>query len=375
MKFLVLNHFFGEFTGSEINALQLCVALREAGHVADIGTFEMRGLLLERTRQHGISVLNVREDDGPPLDYDVIWAHHAPVLTHLLFRRSLGPCRVVFSSLSPLTPMESPPTYFEELPRVLAHSPYNVDYLRDLGLPAERIFYFPNFAPKAFFARQRPVRDGGLRRIAVVSNHPPEEVRQMAATARNDGMTVDFIGQEERPVYVDETVLTAYDLVISIGKTVPYAFAQRVPVYCYDHFGGPGYLHADNFERARHGNFCGRSFWRKLTADELFADIQAGYASVTPATLDFLHAKACALFSLEANLEAFCVELAAMPVTDVEAIRRRHGAAGRLNDVYMGVLRHRLALEDQLRARVELPVPSSPPPEPRRRSWWSGFLR
>lgn len=373
MRFLVLNHFFGEFTGSEINALQLCVALREAGHVADIGTFELRGPLLERARSHGIDVLDLVEDDGPPLDYEVIWAHHAPLLTHVVFRRILAPCRVVFSSLSPLTAMESPPTYVADLPRVLAHSPYNVDYLLGLGLPEERIHYFPNFASEAFFARQRPAQAGGLGRIVVVSNHPPDEVRQMAATARQDGLTVDFIGQDHRTVYVDETVLPAYDLVISIGKTVSYALAQRVPVYCYDHFGGPGYLDADNFERARHGNFCGRSFWRTLTAAELYADIRTGYAAVTDATLDFLQAKARTLFSLETNLEQMCAELASMPETNLDALRQRHVLAGRLNDVYMGSLRHRMGLEASLRSVNE--APEDPVRNRRRstRSWWASF--
>ncbi|CAM2932238.1 glycosyltransferase [Rariglobus hedericola] len=354
MRVLVLNHIFGEFTGSEIYALQLCAALREAGHEADIGTFEPRGPLLERARDLGIRVHDVLNDEGPALDYDVLWAHHAPVLTHVIFRRTLVPCRVIFSSLSPLTAMACPPTYFEDLDRVLAHSPYNVDYLRKLGVLEERLHLFPNFAPKAFFAKQRAAPHGGLKRIAVVSNHRTEEVQAMAVCARQDGVQVDFIGGDH-PVFVDETVLIDYDLVISIGKTVPYAFAQRVPVYCYDHFGGPGYLNADNFEAARYGNFCGRSFYRKLTAVELYADIKAGYASVTPATLDFLHEKARTLFSLEINLGRVCAELAVLQPTDLDALRRRHIVAGRLNDVYMGCLRNRIHFERLLKARGSKP--------------------
>jgi hypothetical protein len=370
MRFLVLNHFFGEFTGSEINALQLCVALREAGHVADIGTFELRGPLLERARKHGIQLHNLAEDDGPALDYEVIWAHHSPVLTQLIFRRALVPCRVLFSSLSPLTAMESPPSYFADLDRLLAHSPFNVDYLQGLGLPTERIRYFPNFAPEAFFSLQRPANQRGLQRIVVVSNHPPEEVRAMAVIARESGMHVDFIGQDS-PVFVDETVLPGYDLVVSIGKTVPYALAQRVPVYCYDHFGGPGYLTAENFERARHGNFCGRSFWRKLTALELYEDIRAGYALATGATLDFLHDKARTLFSLESNLASLCVELESMPVTDLGGLRQRHAIAGRLNDIYMQSLRHRLSLEASLRSKAERPLQSR---SHRPQRWWTRLL-
>lgn len=345
MRFLVLNHIFGEFTGSEINVLQVCEALRAAGHGAEIGTFEARGPLLARARDLGIAVNLLLADSGPALDHDVIWAHHAPVLTHVLFRRETVPCRVVFSSLSPLTPMESPPTYFADLDLLLGHSPYNVEHLLGMGAEAWRIHYFPNFAPEAFFARQRPARAGGLRRMAVVSNHPPDEVRRMARIARTKGVQVDFIGRD-RSVFVDESVLPGYDLAVTIGKTAPYAFAQRVPLYCYDHFGGPGYIDEANFEKARHGNFCGRSFWRKLPAEELWADIEAGHAkAVSGAALDFLHGRTRALFSLETNLAGVCERIAALPFTDVAGLRRRHAAAGRLNDAYMGCLRNRLRLE------------------------------
>ena len=188
-----------------------------------------------------------------------------------------------------------------------------------------------------------------------------------------DGLTVDFIDQGQRTVYVDETVLPAYDLVVSIGKTVPYALAQRVPVYYNDHFGGPGYLDAHNFERARHGNFCGRAFWRTLNAAELYADIKAGHAAATGAPLDFLQARARSLFSLETNLERMCAELASMPETDLDALRRRHALAGRLNDVYMDSLRHRMGLEASLRSVNE--APADPAGDRRRsaRSWWPLF--
>ncbi len=350
MRVLILNHYFGNFTGSEINALQLCVALREAGHHADIGAFEIRGPLLKQAEAHGIQLHLLLPDKGPALEYDLIWAHHAPVLTHVIFRRELAPCRVLFSSLSPLTALESPPAYYQELEWLLAHSPYNVAALQALGLPEERIHYFPNFVPKAFFLRPRPAAQHGLRRIAVVSNHSPEEVAQMVTAARADGLHVDLIGTD-RAIFIDETVLPDYDLVITIGKTVPYCFAQRVPVYCYDHFGGPGYIDANNHDLAQYGNFCGRSFYRKLTGDQLYADIQAGYAAATGPSLDFLHEKARSLFSLEPNLQALLTKLVAMPKTDLAALRDKHVVAGRLNDAYLECLRRALHFEAELKRR------------------------
>jgi len=354
VRFLVLNHAFRGCTGSEINALQLCEALRTMGHEADVGTFEPGRPLTARAERSGITVRDLLEEDDTPLDYDLVWAHHAPVLTYLLFRRRLRDCRLLFSSLSPLTAMESPPAFLGEISRYLVHSPYNRDHLRDLGIPADRIRYFPNFAPEAFFAHPRPAPPRRLATIAIVSHHPPDEVKRFALLARRRGMRVDYIG-EPRPVYIDETVLPAYDLVVSIGRTAQYCFAQRVPFYCYDHFGGPGYITSENFERAQHGNFCGRSFWRKLTAAGLYQEITHGYAAAV-AGLDGLRARARSLFHLETNLAALISELPALPVTDFAALRARHPVAGRLNDIYLESLRNRLRYERTLCSRLRQPL-------------------
>ena len=69
------------------------------------------------------------------------------------------------------------------------------------------------------------------------------------------------------------------DLVISIGKTIPYALVSRIPVYVYDHFGGPGYLSSQNFEMAALYNFTGRCSNRKLSAKEIFDEVIEGYAA------------------------------------------------------------------------------------------------
>ena len=59
---------------------------------------------------------------------------------------------------------------------------------------------------------------------------------------------------------------------------VPYALVAHTPVYVYDHFGGPGYLTADNFDAAARFNFTGRCCERRLTGEELRRDILEGYA-------------------------------------------------------------------------------------------------
>lgn len=69
------------------------------------------------------------------------------------------------------------------------------------------------------------------------------------------------------------------DAVITIGKTVQYALAMKRPVYCYDRFGGPGWLDHRNVELAAHYNFSGRCCSRRIAADEIVSEIVQGYSS------------------------------------------------------------------------------------------------
>ena len=54
-------------------------------------------------------------------------------------------------------------------------------------------------------------------------------------------------------------------------------FASTTPLYCYDRFGGPGYLEPEEFEEAKRTNYSGRSNPKKLSAEELVEDLIRGY--------------------------------------------------------------------------------------------------
>ena len=66
---------------------------------------------------------------------------------------------------------------------------------------------------------------------------------------------------------------------ISIGKSVIYAIAQRRPVFMYDHFGGDGWLTRDNFATNLYHNFSGRPRLRRLAPDALAAELLSGYGA------------------------------------------------------------------------------------------------
>ena len=73
-------------------------------------------------------------------------------------------------------------------------------------------------------------------------------------------------------------------MIISIGKTVQYALGMGIPVYNYDHFGGSGYVTLENIDKEEHHNFCGKSFCRKLSSEEIAKEILEGFSKVVEQT-------------------------------------------------------------------------------------------
>ena len=51
---------------------------------------------------------------------------------------------------------------------------------------------------------------------------------------------------------------------------------SNTPIYCYDHFGGPGYLNTENFSKAKYFNFSGRGFSRK-DANTIASEVIDGF--------------------------------------------------------------------------------------------------
>ena len=335
MKVLILNQLIVNFTGSEINAVQIAKALGAKGHRVDIGTFIFRNPLKKIADQQNLHVFNLISHSFDS-DYDLIWAHHAPTLTYFLYHHAVSSPKLIFSSLSTIINLEAPPLYIDEIPLFLSHNPVNSRILISNGVPEDKIYYFPNFASAQFFSHPRSDFAFTPKKIAVVSNHPPQELRKFAALAKKRNAVVEFIGIEDKPVYVDEQLLGEFDLVITIGKTVFYYFAMKIPVYCYDHFGGPGYIKPKNFEMSREHNFSGLGFNRFLDAKELAADIFSGYAEATQ-RLDYLNEKCFMYFNLEKNLDALLERIEGLPSLDVAHFRRNNSLAKRTYGAYMNV--------------------------------------
>jgi hypothetical protein len=217
--------------------------------------------------------------ESPP---DLAWIQHSILPRELLL--SAPAVVFVFNHMSHILPAEF--TMAADLENSLAsavvfESPRSLEIHRATGVydrvdPA-RLQVFGNPAPAAFSAQSG--RESATPRLLAVSNHIPPELAEAL-----DELTADFdltiIGSQlelgAKPQRVTADVLAEFDAVISIGKTVQYALVGGIPVYCYDHFGGPGWIDRANIEHSRWQNFSGRESVTKPSED-IVREVRDGY--------------------------------------------------------------------------------------------------
>ncbi|MCK0208729.1 glycosyltransferase family 4 protein [Starkeya koreensis] len=280
MDILIGTNHLANFSGSEMVCLEMAAYFRAQGHRVTVFA-NVAGDPVARAFRHELRIEIVTDPARvrPPA-FDLVYLQH-----HVagLFDYATGPdtrarTAFVFGKLGRRSFMQSGGWRHE---RVLADGYFANSELTgealaalDLGAP---VHVFHNAAPAAFF---RPaVTATRLRTILVVTNHDDPAlmgaIDRLSATHRVRHIGASG-GAHQR---VTPDMIRASDLVISIGKTVPYALAARVPVYVYDHFGGPGYLTPANFARAARFNFTGRCCERLLDAQALAREIVGQYAA------------------------------------------------------------------------------------------------
>ncbi|TYL52583.1 hypothetical protein [Agromyces mariniharenae] len=239
----------------------------------------------------GGGTLRVADDpyDDFGLDYDLIWVQHSllppSIIRRLAERETRTP--IVWHHMSALAEIELPlvadiendlsdlETYVSESTRELQR-PYGLtEPSLIIANPVPRRFTEPSARADAPPAPDlaRPAR------IAVVSNHPPQEVLDAAAVLRGLDVEVDVIGEATEVREITPELLAAYDGVVTIGKTVQYALSLGVPVYVYDHFGGEGWLAPDNDAAQAATNYSGRATGRRIDGDAIAAEIVDGFAA------------------------------------------------------------------------------------------------
>jgi len=273
-KVLVTNVEIVQYTGSEINCITIAEKFKKIGYEVYIGALDFRQPLINETKESGFNFINLIDDefDFSKVEFDIIWAQHSFLLDWLIFEKGVQAKKVVISSLSPKEYLECLPLYANDLNMILANSMETKQVLEREG--AKNVQLFENYSFEKYFNRKIEVNE--LKNIAVVSNHIPEEEKEAIRLLQNKGYNVDVYGIEGKKVYITDEVLSNYDLIITIGKTVQYSMSLAIPVYIYDKHGGPGYLTIENIEKNREKNFSGRGFENK-TAIKICEEIEQNF--------------------------------------------------------------------------------------------------
>ena len=321
---LLTNSMIKNYTGSELDVCSVGSELVRMGYRVEAAAYELGDPLMSQYADSGIVFTNLQEQDLVFKEYDLIIGHHNTIFTDCIMREDIRYEKVVFSSLSPGMSIEYPPECANDLTLCMANSSETYDRMKTLGVKEENIVIFPNYILPDFFDTVREKRQT-LRKICVVSNHVAEEVKQAVdiLAGAGNGVTADLYGQEYQSVLVTPELLVQYDVVITIGKTVQYCFGCKVPVYCYDIHGGPGWLNRGNFAVAANYNFSGRGFDRRLTAMELVMDIVKGYVPALD-YLELFHQIGRERYDLRVNLQRLLEQIDSLPEIDQKAFTAKY---------------------------------------------------
>lgn len=321
---LICQPFFMKYSGSEIITLELSEALAQRGADVTIATWLYSPqMAAEVAALPRVTLLQIGTDEyehyASRVTPALIWVHQGLVPEEFMNCAS----RFVFAHLSSFNSFEF--SFNPDIESALADRVYFVSAEAHqeqkktgilTGIGQEKIRLLENPAPIAFHhiaPKLYEADEPQLTSLLVVSNHLPASEVEAIALLRSRGITVEVVGTPQlgvdaSPRRVDPNLVSEFDAVMTIGKTVQYGMCAGRPVFCYDYFGGPGWLSKDNIATAKFHNFSGRGF-EERTARELVEELTSGFPAAYKQCLSMLE-RAREEFSYERVLDDLRVLLA-----------------------------------------------------------------
>ena len=279
MKKIVLStHFLRGFSGSEITILLLAQYFKAHNWNVTVACFLKESLLEHAFNEIGISIEVLPSEVLKNQKFDLFWCQHVTTYYALLEDHNITCDKIIFSSLSPFESLETPPISDSLIHLYLANSEETKTALLQLGIDDSKVMVFPNFAIKKDFLLFDTQKHKQLSKVAVISNHFVEEFSALKILLSNKGIQLDHYGAGNVYRLVDAELVSDYDAVITIGRTVQLALAVGTPVFCYDHYAGSGWITAENLAINTINNFSGRgSFTIRRTAEVLLQELISGF--------------------------------------------------------------------------------------------------
>ncbi|QCR20019.1 glycosyltransferase [Agrococcus sp. SGAir0287] len=282
---LIGTNHLRSYAGSEMVVLELVEHLIGRGWRVDVYTNELGSPMVDELtslpHEGRLRLVEASPSERFDDDYDLVWMQHGVLPPAFLERLEEGvDAPIVWHHLSRFQDVEMPILADVES-RVTALSAGMcgrvLEVLGEFGVADDRMLLVDNPAPDAFADHPREPRTGPLERVLVVSNHPPDEVRDAVALLEARGIVVGRLGVHDEPKRVTPDVLEQYDAVVTIGKTVQYALSMGIPAYVYDHFGGVGWLDDTTLEPELHWAFSGQKTQRRIDAETLARELVEGF--------------------------------------------------------------------------------------------------
>jgi len=291
-RVLIVTSNLWSLHGSPLVALDVGLVLAAAGVTVDFFSLELGPPLKSLLADYGFKcfdpVSNPRGIVGA--SYDLIWAQHWPAYGLILLELQVKTKYLALVSLSSYEPLE---TLFILLPEadVLV---FNAVSTRDetmisLAAPGfdPPLAVTNNALPPDWFAPPfAPLASPQPRSIAIISNRMPDVLREAGRLLSAQGSEVHFVGMSDQPRMVDRELVDRFDVIVTIGHTVQKALARGRAVYCYDRFGGPGYITLSNIDQAEAHNFSGRDTPITKSGAAISAEILSNYADAITAIDD-----------------------------------------------------------------------------------------
>ena len=336
-RILLTNLKLAEYGGSEIDTFTLAKYFCKMNYEVDVFTTKFDEPMINLFNKIKVRIITLDNICDLKSNYEYGWIHHFPILDFLLINKQIKFDKIIYVSLSSFLNVEFVPSYYKNLNAVLVNSFETKEKLVDKNIDSEYLDIFPNYAPAKYFKINNNKKT--LKKICIVSNHVPDELNKFKKIAEKSDLVVDIYGITGIKKIIDEKVLNQYDLVISIGKTVNYAIALRIPVYCYDRFGGPGYINKDNIERAYHYNFSGRGYDIKKSEEQLLEDISNNYNDALK-DIDYVRDFGLYNFCFEKNIEKIISRVDNDKQCNIKEIIKQNSNISKLVEVFFEQIKH-----------------------------------
>lgn len=317
---LITNYELINYTGSELNAMSIAKRFKDLGYKVYMLAMFVGEPLCSKTKDCYDEIIEITNTqfDFSNLEFDIVWSHHSFILSWLIFEKNLRAKKIIISSLSARENLEVVPLYGNDLSLVIANSQETKEKLMQEGI--KDVYLLENYSFKKYFERNTEVKE--LKNIAIVSNHVPGELMQSKDILEKEGYHVDIYGFNGKRELITDKVLSNYDVIITIGKTVQYAMSLKIPVYVYDIFGGEGYLTLENLEKNRSRNFSGRGFEKK-PSQVIIQEIKDNFIDAL-SIVEELKKYAIKNFCFEDNIDKIYKILIEKPDLILDDIRRKY---------------------------------------------------